>query len=127
MVYIGIDYGRKRTGFAISISGVVMPLEPLSDTTWKKIDSRIHSIINEHGTSTVVLGLPLTAGGKETELSCEVEELADYLRNEGHIVELVRETGTTVEAQALRKNKRRDGKMDSIAAVIILKRYLGLA
>ena len=69
---------------------------------------------------------PLTASGRETELCHEIDELAAYLRTCGHTVEMMQETGTTAEAVELRKNAKRDGRTDSIAAVIILKRYLGL-
>lgn len=126
MVYIGIDYGRKRTGLAISISGIVMPLDPILNTTWKLIDSRIHELKEEQGEVTVIIGHPLTASGRETELSHEVNDLAGFLQERGHTVEVMRETGTTAEAVELRRNAKRDGRTDSIAAAIILKRYLGL-
>ena len=124
---IAVDYGRKRTGFAICLSGVVMPLDPLSETTWNGISSRLKHIQDENAVSTVILGLPLTAGGKHTELSREVEKLAEYLETSGFVVELVRETGSTAETEGeTGMNHRRDGRRDSIAAMIILKRYLGM-
>ncbi|MCD4775359.1 MAG: RuvX/YqgF family protein [Candidatus Aegiribacteria sp.] len=124
---IAVDYGRKRTGFAICLSGVVIPLDPLSETSWNGISSRLKHIQDENAAGTVILGLPLTAEGKHTELSREVEKLAEYLRNSGFIVELVRETGSTAETvEETGTNRRRDGRKDSLAAMIILKRYLGM-
>lgn len=124
---IAVDYGRKRTGFAICLSGVVMPLEPLSETTWNGISTRLKHIQDENVAGPVILGLPLTTGGKHTELSREVEKLAEYLENSGFVVELVRETGSTAETEVeTGMNHRRDGRRDSIAAMIILKRYLGM-
>lgn len=124
---IAVDYGRRRTGFAICLSGVVLPLPPLTETTWAGISSRLKHIQSENGIGSVILGLPLTAEGKVTELSDEVEKLAEYLKNSGFIVVLVRETGSTIEAEGETRMKfRRNGKKDSLAAMVILKRYLGM-
>ena len=125
MTEIAIDYGRKRTGFAICLSGVVLPQDPLLDTTWAMIAQRIRTLQSKYDSGPVVLGLPLTSSGKPTELSNAVELLAEYLAREGFEVELIRETGSTKEAITQITDDRRDGKRDSLAAAIILKRYLG--
>ncbi|MBD3279075.1 MAG: Holliday junction resolvase RuvX [Candidatus Aegiribacteria sp.] len=128
MVTVAVDYGRERTGFAIYLSGTVVPLEPLTGSTWNGISNRLKKIGEEQGKGTVVLGLPLTAGGKHTELSREVEGLAHYLKKEGFSVELVRETGTTAESvQYMDLKRERNGRSDSLAAMVILKRYVGMA
>lgn len=128
MVPVAVDYGRERTGFAICLSGTVVPLEPLTGSTWNGISKRLKQIGKEQGEGTVVLGLPLTAGGRHTELSREVEGLARYLEKEGFSVELVRETGTTAESVINMDLKReRNGRSDSLAAMVIMKRYLGMA
>ncbi len=124
---IAVDYGRNRTGFAICLAGIVLPLTPLTETTWNGIAGRLKHIQKENGTGTIILGHPLTAAGKPTELSDEVEKLSDYLENIGFVVELVRETCSTAETEGeARVNRQRDGKIDSLAAMIILKRYLGM-
>ena len=124
---IAVDYGRKRTGFAICLAGVVLPLPPLVETTWNGIDERLKSIQSENGNGRIILGLPLTAAGKPTELSDEVGKLAEYLTIRGFAVELVRETGSTAETEGEAPViNRRDGKRDSLAAMVILKRYLGM-
>ncbi len=122
---IAIDYGRSRTGFAICLAGIVLPLDPLLKTTWKGILNRLKDIRDENGTGRIILGLPITAAGKPTELSIEVEKLAAYLEEDGFIVELVRETGSTAEAEGeTSMNRKPNGRMDSLAAMVILKRYL---
>ena len=128
MVPVAVDYGRERTGFAIYLSGTVVPLEPLTGSTWSGISERLEKIREEQGEGTVVLGLPLTAGGRHTELSREVEGLTRYLKKEGFNVELVRETGTTAEsARDMDITRERNGRSDSLAAMVIMKRYLGMA
>jgi putative holliday junction resolvase len=127
MIEVAIDYGRMRSGFAIYLSGIVLPLDPLVSSTWTGIAERLKSIRNEHGTLKVILGNPLSASGKPTELSDEVGKLAGYLVNSGFSVELVRETGSSAETESDSGiYRQRDGRKDSLAAMIILKRYLGL-
>ncbi len=126
MADAAVDYGRIRTGFAAFISGVVLPLEPLTDTSWSAIRERLAGIFRDHGPGRVVLGLPLSASGGETELSCEVRELAAWLTDSGYDVHTVNEVRSTAEALESRPSGKRDGKTDSIAAAILLRRFLNL-
>jgi len=125
MLHIGVDYGRRRTGLAMERQGVVLPLEPILASTWRKIAGRLSNLMEEEGELLVVLGLPLTASGRGTELSAEAEALAEFLIGRGFTVELQRETSSTLEADELRRGPR-DGRTDSVAAALILKRFLGL-
>jgi len=124
---VGIDYGSKRVGLAICISGVVVPQQPLLEPTWDDIVSRLRELAEGYGPGRVVLGLPLAASGNRIPLCDEVERLALHLRDRGFEVHLQRETGTTLEARQFRDSSRRDGKTDSLAAAIVLKRFLGMA
>ena len=124
---IAVHYGRKRTAFPICLVGTVLPLPPLIEAPWSKIADRFMPLQTDNGTGRLILGLPLTAAGKPTELSDEVEKLAEYLETRGFVVELIRETGSTAETEGeTRAMYRRDGKRDSLAAMVILKRYLSM-
>ncbi|MBN1433995.1 pre-16S rRNA-processing nuclease YqgF [Candidatus Fermentibacterales bacterium] len=127
---IGVDYGRVRTGFALCRDGVVVPLEPLPSGEWRLIAGRLEELREAHSASLIVLGLPLTPSGRETELSSEVRSLAGYLEKLGLRVELCRESGTTQEAEALSRQAGGPGRAgrltDSLAAVVILKRHLDI-
>lgn len=124
---IAVDYGRKRTGLAALISGVVVPLDPIRDTTWEKLSSRLQRLHEENGKGEVILGLPLSAGGKHTQLSREVQQLAAFLEERGFIVKTVSETRSTLESEDHgTASGARDGRKDSLAAMVILKRFLGL-
>jgi putative Holliday junction resolvase len=124
---VGIDYGSRRVGMAICVSGVVVPQKPLLDPTWEDIVCRLRELGEGYGPGRVVLGFPLAASGNRIPLCDEVERLADHLRTRGFEVHLQRETGTTLEARQLRESSRRDGRTDSLAAAIVLKRFLGMA
>jgi len=125
MVHIGVDYGRSRTGLAMETSGIVLPLEPVTGSTWERISNRLSKLLDEYESITVVLGHPLTPSGRGTELSAEVEALAAFLADRGFMVELQSEVSSTREARELRTGPR-DGRTDSVAAGLILKRFLGI-
>lgn len=101
-----------------------MPLEPVTGGGWRTILARLADLEERYGTVEVVLGLPLSASGRPTELCAEVERLAEFLRERGMAVSMQSETGSTAEARSAGSRDRRDGRLDSAAAVILLKRFL---
>ncbi|PIE51195.1 hypothetical protein CSA37_13075 [Candidatus Fermentibacteria bacterium] len=125
MTLIGIDYGRKRTGMAVYLSGIVLPLDPVLGSR-ELILKRLSELQERYEAIELVLGLPLTALGKHTELSREVESFAAILDENGYTVHFERETGSSKEAARLVGRKDRKGRADSVAACEILKRYLGI-
>lgn len=125
MVLIGLDYGRKRTGVAVCVQEVILPSEPILGS-WDAILQRISELSEKYGEIRIILGLPYSASGKPTELSCEVEELADRIRDCGYGVETVNEVCSSMEAAILLGRSDRKGRIDSVAACEILKRHLGV-
>lgn len=125
MVVVGLDYGRSRTGTAIFLEGIVLPGEPVRGD-WKSIARRLADLRERYGMIQVVLGLPLSALGKPTELSMEVERLAEHLEEIGYAVSTVRETGSTCQAISILGRTDRKGHVDSVAACEILKRHLNI-
>lgn len=125
MVFVGLDYGRKKTGVAIFREGVVLPGHTVFGS-WSKILGKLQELALRYEDIEVVLGLPLSASGKPTELSQEVEQFAEWLMKSGYKVELVNEVGSSAVAVQLLGRKDRKGYVDSLAACEILKRYLKL-
>ncbi len=122
---VGLDYGRKKTGFAIFLEGVVLPAGAVFGS-WNKILRKLEELAVRHDDIEIVLGLPLSAQGKPTELSLEVEKFAERLKESGYSVELVNEAGSSAAAVKLMGKKDRKGHVDSLAACEILRRYLNL-
>jgi putative transcription antitermination factor YqgF len=125
MVKIGLDYGRKKTGVAVYRQELVLPLEAVFGP-WKKLLERLEELDGNYDGIEIVLGLPLSALGKPTELSMEVESFAEKLRETGYRVELVNEVGSSAAAVRLLGKKDRKGRVDSMAACEILKRFLNI-
>ena len=135
MRIMGLDYGSKTVGVAIS--------DPLGltaqgiETIWRKEENklrrtcaRIEELISEYGVEKIVLGLPKHMNndvGDRAEKSLEFGEMLK--RRTGLEVVMWDERLTTVEAERTlieSKVRREDRKkyIDKIAAVFILQGYL---
>jgi len=132
MRILGIDYGRKRIGFAISDPDGILA-SPLPIWTRTDIGSDVEHVaqlVHENGVERIVVGLPLNMDGSAGEMVDEVAVFAERLRTRGKIpVVTFDERLTTAEAervlvQANLSRKKRKGVRDSLAAVLILQGYL---
>jgi putative Holliday junction resolvase len=127
--YLGLDYGLRRIGIAASdpAASLAFALETHVEGRDGSILSRLGALIAERSAATVVLGLPLTADGREGDMVVKVRKFADRLRREFEVeVVLWDERFSSAEADRwLEKGtrfKRED--RDAVAAQIILQSYL---
>lgn len=133
MRILGIDYGRKRIGLAVSDEAAFLarPLEPYLRTRSLDRDlERIAQLANEFEAETIVVGLPLNMDASKGEMAHEVEAFVDQLRavSGAHVI-LSDERLTSAEAERVLIEgnvKRKDRKQlrDGLAAVLILQGYL---
>ena len=131
MKLLGIDYGRRRIGVAVTDeSGAYAHGLPTIDL--KKVPDRLHalcSLIDCERPARIVVGLPLDINGDETVMSKEIRAFADTLKKVTCVpVCFVDESLSSVEAGAIlrfRKKKDRRNKeiIDRIAACVILEAY----
>ncbi len=130
--YLAIDYGSRRIGLAKSdpsgtIASALVTIEVKSLNEGVK---KVVEVIEKHKPNAVVIGYPLLASG-EMSLKClEVDEFVDKIADlyKGEIYK-VDESWTSAEAQdVIHAHGKRAGKkkarLDRIAAVIILQRFL---
>lgn len=129
---LGLDYGRKRIGAAISDPGrsIASPLEVYARRDPVQNARHYQAIVAEHDVDRIVVGLPLHTSGRIGELARETRAWGDWLAQAtGRPVQYVDERYTSVEAdQILRDSgvpgrKRRDYR-DMLAARLILQNYL---
>ena len=81
--------------------------------------------INEWEIDTVVIGIPL-GGSSEDEMRRRIEHFMNLVNFKGEVI-FQDEAGSSLEAENLMKGEIkyiRDGRIDSISAMIILQRYL---
>lgn len=135
MRVLGIDYGARRIGIALSdpTGTLASPLSTLTYRAGKRPPlAEIERIAREKGVERVVMGLPLDLAGRETELCATVRRTGDDLaRRLGVPVDYVDERLTSVRAERAirssglpRSQRERKDRVDAAAAALILQSWL---
>ena len=136
MRIVGIDFGLKRIGVAISNSllSFAMPIgkvERVRDNH-KTLQNLLHLLKEYNDIEKFVIGLPLHLSGHESEMSTEVRKFAAFLEAETKIsVEFIDERLTSKSAETLLREcemsrKNRQNHVDTLSATLILQTYLEL-
>ena len=132
---LGIDYGERRVGLALSdpTGTIASPLPTLKRRKGKRPPvAPIARLVEEHEVEEIVLGLPLTLDGDDSDWTREVRRFGDALASRtGLAVALHDERMTSVRAEravrslGLSREKREEKeRVDAAAAVLILQAYL---
>jgi len=132
---LGIDYGAKRTGLAITdVMGIVAsPLETFMSQGMKQDIEHIVGIINTKQVDTVIIGMPYNMDGTMGKRAKSTEFFGRTLSKAIKVPVIFRdERLTTVEAydklnQAKVKKKKQKAVVDQVAAQIILQDYINSA
>jgi putative Holliday junction resolvase len=79
---LALDYGRARTGVAVSdpTGTIARPLGVVERASTDGGLARVAEIVREEGAERVVVGLPLTLRGERGEQARETEQFVDALR-----------------------------------------------
>ncbi len=129
-VVLGLDYGLRRIGLAVSdpTGSLATAAGCHDDRVDGSVLDRLRALIAERGVEEIVVGLPLTADGREGDLARQARRFAERLADElGLPVRLVDERYSSQEADRwLRdsRSRRRKGTRDAVAAELILQQYL---
>jgi putative Holliday junction resolvase len=137
--FLGIDFGTKRIGIAISDenSTLAFPKEivPNDAKTFKKIGE----IIKSENVSEIVIGESVDFSGRLNMLSARIDLFVKELEVEFHLpIHRQKEFLTSVEARRSKDGKHtlspsqahsklkstKSGRVDASAAALILQRYL---
>lgn len=123
MRVLGLDYGAARCGCALSDpTGVLAtPIDPVAMPASRRGFARVRALVSETGAERVVVGLPLSLSGADSDQTRETRAFAERLARAVPVpVELYDERFTTRMAQ-------RDGGRaaeDSRAAAHLLSDWL---
>ncbi len=129
---LGIDYGRKRCGIAVTDSLRIVATGLATVATASLADYVARYVVAE-GVDAIVVGLPRQADGSDSESMRFITPGVNRLRKLIPDVKIIfwDERYTSVMAHramidgGMRKMARRDkGAVDEISAVIILNSYL---
>ena len=124
--YIAIDLGLKRIGLAYSAhADIVTPLPAVIRKNRNQASAEVRAAIKEWECDIVVIGIPL-GGSSEDEMSRRIAHFMNLVDFSGEVI-YQDEAGSSLEAESMMKGEMkyiRDGRIDSISAMIILQRYL---
>lgn len=135
MRIIGLDYGTKTVGVAISdalglTAQGIETIQRKEENKLRRTLARIEELVREYEVDTIVLGFPKHMNndvGERAKKSLEFKEM--LVRRTGLDVVMWDERLTTVEAERtlIESQVRRENRkqyIDKIAAVFILQGYL---
>jgi putative Holliday junction resolvase len=121
-----IDVGLKRIGVAICLGGsIVAPQNAILRKNRNQAARDVDSFLKEWQIDTLVVGVP-KGGSSEEEMTRRIEHFVSLLEFTGKIY-YQDEYGSSFEAKEIMQGvtkQKRDGKIDSMAAKIILERWL---
>lgn len=132
MIALGIDFGTKRIGLAISdpLGIMASALTTIERKTAEDDIKKICEIVKTRNVDKIIMGLPLHMNGQEGREAAIVKAFKTELEKAVDLpVELMDERWTTVMAQKSMlegdlSRKKRKQKIDRVAAQFILQTYL---
>jgi putative Holliday junction resolvase len=139
MKFLGIDYGTKRIGAAVSDENATLAFPKEIILNDKNTFKRFGEIIKEENISQIVIGESVDFSGHLNALSGRIEVFILELEEKFKLpVHKQKEFLTSVEARKIGSNKKslspsaahskvkqiKSGRIDANAAALILQRYL---
>jgi putative Holliday junction resolvase len=122
MRYMGIDYGTKRIGIALSDESntFALPLKVLENS--KKIIDDLNEIICEHSVTHVVMGESKNFKGEDNKVMADIRTLKEKIENNLKLP-VILEPEFLTSHQAAHFQGQHD-MLDASAAALILQSYL---
>jgi putative Holliday junction resolvase len=122
-IIAAIDVGLKRIGVAVSlIETLVTPYDAILRKNRNQAALEVDQFLIKWEIDTLVIGLPKS----NEETTRRIKHFANLLKFDKNIV-FINEDMSSIESKELLKGEikiKRDGRIDSVAASIILQRYL---
>lgn len=119
---MGIDFGSKRVGIALSDEGGVMAFPHGVVPNDAQLLSTVEQLIEEKGVTEIVIGHSLDGAGNENAIHAQTEAFIGELTLRVPVpIHLQPEQYTTQEAKRI---QGKNDQVDASAATIILNSYL---
>lgn len=125
MRFLGIDFGERRIGLAVSDSAgrIATPLETVLRTNDVQAIKAIHDVIEREGIESLVMGEPLGLDGSRGEAAARVASFARKLERATRLPVRLVDEALTSHAAAERVGVD-SPQLDAVAAQIILQEAL---
>lgn len=119
---IGLDVGERRTGIARA-SSIARLAEPLKTVETQKVIEELENLLSSNKVSAVVVGLPRSLNGEDTEQTRWVRDWAKQAKQQLNTTFFWQDEALTSKHAEVRAKKEEAGA-DAIAAQIILQDFL---
>ena len=131
---LGVDLGTRRVGLALTdaLRIVASPLDTVPMVSEKDLVERLVRLCREKGVTTAVIGLPVSRDGSEGPMCERARRVAGKLCESGIPAVLQDESWSSRQAESVlretgKTRRTSKGKVDAIAASIILREFLEAA
>lgn len=133
MRILALDYGRRRTGYALSDPlGMISGRAGFIEKTMPEARlAAVRELCAAERVGEIVVGVPLHMDGRESEMSLEVGVFIAALETAPALPVIrwderltSKAAGRLMDEMETRRGKRRGGESDRIAASLILEEYL---
>jgi putative holliday junction resolvase len=129
---LAIDFGRKRTGLAVS-DPLRIIATPLETVPTEELMPFLEAYSKKESVDEFVVGMPKTLKNEDSEIAPLVRVFVEQLKNSfpGKPVHLADERFTSrlaqralVEGGMKKKDRQVKGNVDKVSAAIILQEYM---
>lgn len=127
-VFMGLDYGTRRIGIAVSDADGRLAFAVGTHTEGRdgSILTRLRALIADRQVTEIVVGLPLTADGREADSAAQARRFAGVVAEALALpVHLLDERYSSQEAERVLAGRKRPREaVDALAAEIVLQSFL---
>lgn len=132
MRYLGIDYGEKRIGLAISdeLGIIAGKLKTIEGSSLDNVFIELKKLIQEYLVDGIVVGVPKKFDGGESIQTVKVKNFIGSLREKINLpvyewseILTSRESERVLISASVSRKKRKN-VIDQLSAVLILQNYL---
>lgn len=129
---LGIDYGKKRVGFAITDS-LKITSNPLGTIPVHEVWKFIKHQINNHEIEAIVVGYATHKDGSDAESMQYIHPFVKGLKKKYQTIDVLFEnenytsviaSQSLIDSGAKKKTRRKKELIDTISAMLILQSYL---
>ncbi|HEX7724455.1 MAG TPA: Holliday junction resolvase RuvX [Candidatus Paceibacterota bacterium] len=121
MRYLGIDYGSKRVGVAISDESARFAFPERVISNDKNLIDAIETLAREHNITHIIIGESRKYDMTANPIQEDIIDFKEHLEGRGFAVILELEFMTSQQAE---REQGKHAKIDASAAALILQSYL---
>jgi putative Holliday junction resolvase len=130
---LGVDFGSQRVGLSLSdpLGIIAQPIEALKNNS--SLFTHLQQLSTRENIKLIVVGMPFNLKGQQAQKANEVQKFIELLKAKLDIEVVVWDERftTTIAHQTMlamgtkkKERQKKDGRIDSMAAAIILQGFL---